>query len=259
MKFFFAIALIFLTVGTASAGHLWVNNITVNEHDITWSYTETFTGLDSMSYRIGIDTELGNNDSFVNAWELLLADKEIRKELRKSIDSELDVRIDNQTSGIEVLDVDSKLSPDIIGKTHVMDAIVNKYNVTYKLRDSIFNASSIWFLGQTKSSITIVMPARVDVVNIRGMDNVTNNVKDHVEITGFFKQVSGDRGEVLVNITKNMSFKPVNVSLQASDNITKTNVTKPVAAMVSKMRDVTFLIAGAVIIILIYVFKVKRR
>ena len=259
MKIFFAIALIVLTAGTASAGHIWVNNITINEHNMTWSYTETLSGMDSMSYRIGIDTELGNNDSFVNAWELLLADKEIRKDIRKSIDSELDVRINNHTSGIEVFDVDSKLSPNIIGKTHVTDIIVNKYDVTYRFKDSIFNANSIWFLGQAKSPITISMPAGVDAANTRGMDNVTKNVTDHTELAGFFKQVSRDRGEVLVNITRNMSAKVVNVSSQASDNITATNATKPVTVMVSKMRDTTLVIAGVVIILLIYIFKVKRR
>jgi hypothetical protein len=259
MRNFLAIALIVLTAGTASAGHLWVNNITVAEHDITWSYTETFTGMDSMAYRLGIDKELGNNDSFVSAWEMLLADKEIRKDLRKSIDSELDVRINNQTSGIELLDVDSKLSPDTIGKTHLTDAIVNKYNVTYRLKDSIFNTSSIWFLGQAKSPVTIIMPAGVDVVNISGMEKVTKIITDHTEIAGIFTQVSRDRGEIALNLKRNMSVQAANISSQVPENITKTNVTKPVTLMVSKMRDLTFLIAGAVIIILIYVFKVKRR
>jgi hypothetical protein len=263
---FLALVLIAFTAIEGSAERLWVNNITVDEYNMTWSYTETFTGIDSIAYRVSIDTELGNNDSFVSAWELLNADKEMRKRLRSAIDSEPDVRIKtpylntgiNETTGIEVIDVDSALPPAIIGKTHIADTIVNKYKVSYRFKDSIFNASSIWFLGQAKSPVTIILPSGIDVTNISGMDNVTKIISDHAEITGFFAEVSKDRGEITINLAKNTSIvvKPeVNVT-----NITSVGekVTKP-TELLSKIRNISILGAGVVIILLIYVFKLRKR
>ncbi len=260
MRSFFILLLIMFTAATASAEHLWVNNITVNEYNMTWNYTETFTGMDSITYKIGIDTTLGNNDSFVNAWEVLNADKDIRRVLRESIDSEPDVRINNETSGIKVIDIDSKLSNEILGKTHTPATIVNRYTVKYSFNDSILNASSIWFLGQANTSATIVMPAGIDVVNISGMNNVTENITDHTEVSGIFKQISKDRGEITLNLTKNTSFQtPVTTSPAPAVNITANNTTKTASEIVSVMRDATVIIAGIVIILLIYVFKIYRK
>ncbi len=260
MKFFLALVAIAMSAGAGSAEHMWINNITVNEYNMTWSYNETFTDADSIAYRVGIDSGLGNNDSFVSAWELLNADREMRKSLKSTIDKELDVRINNGTGGVEVLDVDSTLSPDAIGKTHSMDAIVNRYNVTYRFKESILNASSIWFLGQANSSVTIVMPPGVDVVNSSGMNNVSKNFSNHSEITGFFKGMTIDRGEITLYLAKNTSYKvpEINVSNVTSPTQTE-NFTKSTKEVASKARNATIIIAVFVIIVLIYVFMVKGR
>ncbi len=264
MRFFLALVIIAMSAGAGSAGHLWMNNITVNEYNMTWSYKEAFTGADSVAYRVSIDSGLGNNDSFISAWELLNADRMMRKSLKSAIDKELDVRINNETGGVEVLDVDSTLSPDAIGKTHSMDAIVNWYNVTYRFKESILNASSIWFLGQSNSPVTVVMLPGVDVVNSSGMNNISKNISNHSEITGFFKGMTMDRGEVTLYLARNTSYKvpEINVSNVTSpvptENLTG-NSTKSTKEVASKARNATIIIAAFVIIILIYVFKVKRR
>jgi len=272
---FLTLILIALTAVEGSAERNWVNNITVDEYSMTWAYTETFTGADSLRYRVGIDTESGNNDSFITAWELLKLDKEMRKRLRSSIDSEFDVRIEtpetpylntgtNGNNGIEVVDVDSVLSPGIIGKTHIGDTIVNKYKVAYRWKGSILNARSIWFLGQAKSPVTVIIPAGVDVTNISGMDNVTKIVSDRVEITGAFRGISEDvsenRGEITLYMEKNTSngVKP-DVNVTATLPMMSENATKPMTRVVSKIRDGSILGAGIVIILLIYVFKVRKR
>lgn len=264
MRFFLALVAIAMSAGAGSAGHLWINNITVNEYNMTWSYEETFTVTDSIAYRVSIDSGLGNNDSFVSAWELLNADRQMRKSLKSSIDKELDVRINNGTGGVEVLDVDSTLSPDAIGKTHYMDAIANRYNVTYRFKENILNASSIWFLGQANSPVTIVMPPGVDVINTSGINNISKNVTNHSEITGFFKGMTMDRGEITLYLAKNTSYKvpEINVSNVTSpvptENLTM-NFTKSAKEVASKARNATIIIVAFVIIVLIYVFKVKRR
>ncbi len=263
MRSFWAFALIAaITIGAVDAADLWTNNITVNEYNMTWSYTETFTGNDSISYRVYIDKELGDNDSFINAWEVLKADKEMRKKLGNLIDMEPDVKINNETSGIEVVDIDSTLSPELLGKTHNVDAVVNRYNVTYRFKDSIINASSMWFLGQANTSVTIILPEGVDVTDIGGMSNVSKNVTNHTEISGFFKGISFERGEITLSLEKNTSVKlpEVNIASTAgTDNLTEGNVSKPLVETISRIRDVSLLAVGAVIIILIYIFKVKRK
>lgn len=260
MRFVLAIVLIALTAGAGAAERSWVNNITLGEYNMTWGYTETFTGMDSMLYKTGIDSELGDNDSFISAWELLKADKEMRKMLRSSVDKEPDVRINNVTEGISVIDIESVLSPSIIGKTHTFDPVVNRYEVAYGWKGSIFNASTIWFLGQAKSPVKVVLPAGIDVTNISGIINITENISNHTEISGFFNEVSPNRGEITLYLAKNTSVA------SQPHKINVTNVTsygketaKPMNEILSKIRDVSILVAAVVIILLIYVFKVGKR
>ena len=257
MKFFLAFVFIFLTAGMGDAERIWINSITVNEHNMTWNYNETFTGADSIEYRMMIDKVLGNNDSYIGAWELLNADKDIRKNLRKSIDNEQDVKINNETSGVEVLEVESNLSIGTIGNTHTIDTVTNIYSVPYRFRDSVLNAGSIWFLGQAKSPVTIVMPAGIDVVNISGMNNITRNVTDHVELSGYFKEITKDRGEItlyLARNTSNVMIPEINVT-----NTTALNTTEPLTDVLSKIKTITIFVVGGIMILLIYFFKVKKR
>ncbi len=262
-----AIFLIAATAGAARAEHLWINNITVNEYNMTWGYTETFTGVDSVFYRTGIAFELGNNDSFISAWELLKLDKEMRSRLKSAIDNEPDVRINNKTAGIEVIDIDSSLSPGIIGNTSISEPIVNRYKVSYMWKDSIFNASSIWFLGEAGSPVTIVLPPGIDVTNTSGMSNVTKNISDHTEVAGFFTKtpnlntgINSDRGEITLYLAKNTSFavQPSLVNVTNATSPASENVAKP-EDIASKIRDGSILGGGIVIILLIYVFKVRKR
>jgi len=224
-----ALVIIALTANIAGAEFQWVNNITVGEYGMAWSYNETFTGIDSMLYRNEIDENIGNNDSFINAWELLLADKEVRKNLKSAIDSEPDVRIDNSSEGIDVIEVDSVLSTETIGRTMLVDTIVNRYNVTYSFENSIMNSTSIWFLGEPESPVTIVMPPGIDVVNVTGMNNVTKKITDHTELTGKFYEKQKGRGEITINFTRNVSSNNVITLVNEtnlSSNITGKKSTK---------------------------------
>jgi hypothetical protein len=265
MRVLLAFFVIAITAFAGEAGNLWVNNITVNEFDMSWSYNETYTGADSIAFRMNIDTVFGDNNSFVNAWELLLADKELRKDFRSSIEKEQDVRINNETSGIFLVDVDATLSPDIIGKSHLYDTIVNTYITKYRFDNSILNAGSIWFLGQANTPVTIVMPQGVDVINISGMDKETISNTDHVEISGFFKEITWERGEITLSLSRNTSIiKNETNESNASNasNVTSTEQedgTKPLFQTLSSIRNVTVVIAGLIIISLIYIFKIRKK
>ncbi len=257
MRIFCALVFMLMTAGAGAAESQWTNSITVREYNMTWDYTESFSGYDAIMFRADIDREFGNNDSFVNAWEILKADKEIRMQFQRSIDKEFDVRINNESMGIQVVDIDSTLSPGIIGNIHSADAVVNRYNVSYRWKDSIFNASSIWFLGQSNSPVTIILPPGMDVVNTSGINNLTKKINTRTELAGFFSPVSGDRGEITINFIKNTTSHAgptVNVT-----NVTNAAVTQPVKKVASAIRNASILAAGFVIILLIYVFKVRKK
>jgi len=256
-----SIFLVFSIIDLASAQTQWINNITINEYNITWSYTESFSGFNSIGYKISIDSGLGNNDSFVNAWELLKADKEIRRTFKSSIENELDIRINNETSGIELTDIDSSLSQGTIGNINNTDTIINKFNITYRLKDSIFNASSVWFLGEPDSPVTVVFPAGIDVKEVTGMNNFSINKVSHTEITGFFKEISRDRGEITLHLEKNVSFVAEEPGIKANNtSIEKDeNTTKQVYEVSSKIRNISLLFVGFIIIFFIYIFKLRKR
>lgn len=263
--------LIMMTIAGVDGGTNWVNNITVNEYGMSWSYNETFSGPASIIFRMNIDTAFGDNNSFVNAWEVLLADKELRKEFRTSIEKELDVKINNETQGIYLVDVDAVLSPEIVGKTHIFDTIVNRYITTYRFDKSILGSGSIWFMGQAKTPVTIVMPRGVDVTNTSGMDNVTINITDHTEVSGSFKGINKDRGEITLTISRNASFIKTEINgsnaFNASNASNASNVTStvpgaettPLFETLSWIRNLTIVVAGLVIILLIYIFKIRKK
>ncbi len=257
--FLFLILLFSVTV-TAEAG--WVNNITVNEYNITWAYTETFTGMDSIAYRINLDSKIGNNDSFINAWELLKADKDSRKKFKDSIENEPDVRINNETSGIELIDVNSSLSQAIIGKTHIADTIENRYRVTYRLKESIYNDSSIWFLGQPESPISIILPQGIDVIGISGMDNETRNTDLNTQVWGFFSNSSNESAQITVYISKNASYNLTSPETNITEVVPEQNnenTTEPASRVSEKIRKWSIIGVGIVFIVLIYVFKVRKN
>jgi hypothetical protein len=261
LRIFLTIFLILTLTDLAASQTQWINNITINEYYITWSYTEGFSGFDSMGYRISIDSGLGNNDSFVNAWELLKADKEVRKMLKSSLENEFDIRINNGTSGIELNNIDSTLSQATLGKINNTDTIINRFNVTYRLKESIFNASSIWFLGEPNSSVTVVLPAGIDVKEVTGMNNSSINTVTHTEITGFFKEMSQGRGEITLYLEKNASFVAEKPGIMANNtSIGKDeNITKPISGISSKIRTWSIIGIGIIVIILIYVLKVRKK
>jgi hypothetical protein len=261
-EIFLSLILLFTVTDSVAAENRWVNNITINEYNITWGYTETFMGMDSIAYRINLDSHIGNNDSFINAWELLKADKDSRKKFKDSIENEPDVRINNETSGIELIDVDSSLSQAIIGKTHISEIIENRYRVTYRLKESIFNDSSIWFLGEPGSPITIILPQGIDVIGISGMDNETKNIDSNTEVSGYFSNSSNGSAQITINISKNASYNPISPETNMTDVApaqNNENITKPASQVSKKIREWSIIGIGIVFIVLIYVFKVRKN
>jgi hypothetical protein len=206
----------FILPEVAGAGYVWENNITVGEHGMMWDYTEVYDGSNAIFFKTHIDAELGNNDGFVSAWELLKTDVKMRESMHTSIMKDMDVKINNSAEAIHVVDVDSSICCETLGKTHESAHIVNCYDVLYSFDDSLLNlGNNIWFLGEPETNVTIVMPLGFDIVSTDGIENATITVQNNsAVISGTFDFV----GEITIGYAENMTLSIA--SLECESNMT---------------------------------------
>lgn len=184
----------------AAASYSWDNDITVGLEDMSWTYTEQYSADGSVLFRSFIDSELGNNDSFVAAWELLKMDKSSRKQLFDNLEGNMDVKINGSSDSIIPVRVESVLSAESMGPVSKDASIVNIYEVQYAFDDPLFSLGDhIWFLGEPGTHVTITFPENIGVVSTEGIDNVS------IAPDSSFPQVSGEfgfTGEVVVYFEK---------------------------------------------------------
>jgi len=94
------------------------------------------------------------------------------------------------------------------------------------------------------------------------MSNVSKSITNYTMISGFFKDISAGRGEITLDLEKNTSVMMPDINITSPpeiDNQTEGNVTKPLAETMTRIRDISIFVAGAVIILLIYIFKIRRK
>lgn len=208
--------LFFILPEVASAGYVWENNITVEEYGMVWDYNEEYNGSNAIFFKIHIDAELGNNDGFVSAWELLKTDSKMRESMYTSIIENMDVKINNSVGAIHVVGVDSSICCETLGKTHESAHITNCYHVMYSFDDFLLNlGNNIWFLGEPETNVTIVMPVGVDIVSTDGIDNVTITLQNNsAVISGTFDFA----GEITIGYAENMTWD--GTSLECEVNMT---------------------------------------
>lgn len=213
----------FILPDVAGAGYVWENIITVGEHGMVWNYNEEYEGSNAIFFKTHIDAELGNNDSFVNAWELLKTDVEMRKLINSSIMKNMDVNINNSAEAIHVLDVDSSICCETLGKTNESTHIINCYNVIYSFDDSLLNlGNNIWFLGEPETKVTIVMPAGVDIISRDGIENAIITMQNNSSvISGTFDFVGEITIEYAENITWNINHLGYEVNTTAAPGETE--------------------------------------
>jgi len=168
-----------LVTGSASAECNWSNQITIHVDGMEWQYTEKLSDLDSYVFKYDIDNKQGNKDNFVSTWELMKADKRMRERFRDAIEGEMDVRIDNSSLGIEVLDIDASLSKNALGPVKSMTELTNTYRVTYSFPGGMLeNGSTIWFLGEPGSLLSVNFPEGTQIISTKGIDNVSIGTSD---------------------------------------------------------------------------------
>ena len=168
-----------LVTGSASAECNWSNQITIHLDGMEWQYTEKLSDMDSYVFKYDIDNRQGNKDDFVSTWEMMKADKRMRERFRDAIEGEMDVRINNSSLGIEVLDIDASLSNNALGPVKSMTELTNTYRVTYSFPGGLLeNGSTIWFLGEPGSLLSVNFPEGTQIISTKGIDNVSIRTSD---------------------------------------------------------------------------------
>ncbi len=202
----------------AEASYSWENDITVGLDGMSWTYTEKYSDERSVLYRAFIDSELGDDDGFVSAWEVLKMDTTNRAQLMDTVEGNMDVKINDSSGAIVVTGVESDISMESLGPVTKEDTIVNMYEVHYVFEEPIISLGDrIWFLGEPGTAVTISLPDSIKVESTEGIDNVSIDSDDlGQEVSGEF----GFTGEAIVH------FEPDTVLLMEGGE----NETNPVSS-----------------------------
>lgn len=199
-----AVAIVLLST-PAFAGFNWENNITVGNDGMTWRYTEQYTEDNFVFYKSYIDVDLGNDDDYVSAWELLKVDSITREAFYDSIINDMDVKINNSSTGIHLSEIDSSISEDALGKVYRRGDVTNYYKVMYSFDGSLTElGTNIWFLAEPETNMTITFPAGIEITSIEGIENTTTTV--HNRTTTLIGTI-GFEGEITIGYAENVTLK----------------------------------------------------
>lgn len=134
---FFIAAVLSVTLlsGSCSASFVSSNKITLENGGMSWDYEECITNREAIFFRELIDRETGNNDSFVNAWEIRNMELELRDRLEKSIEKKPDVKLEGSSETVKVRDVEFWLSDEALGTASKSSPITNTASVTYNFEE----------------------------------------------------------------------------------------------------------------------------
>ena len=193
-----------LIPGPCTATFTPTNNLIVENGGMTWEYDEYISGLDAVFFRDVVDRQTGNNDSFVNAWELLNMELKLREQMNESIEKKPDVKFNESSEAVKVLDIEFWLSDESLGRVRKSSPIENKASVTYSFEKEIGDNTSLWFLGTPDSEVTITLPEGLDSNRTEGLQNKTTIQKGkQMVLKGNFDS----EGEITIWLSENQDFK----------------------------------------------------
>jgi hypothetical protein len=220
---FLTFILFSLLVIPANAAYDWDNSITLQKDSMTWGYTEEYSGDRSIIFKKYVDMEFGNDDGFVSAWELLKADVALSKSFKQSIEDNMDVKIDNSSKNVILLDVETDMSSELLGLTDEESDIVNEYEVSYDFKVPLDESGSmLWFQGEPETDVSIKLPEGMELTSVDGIDDksVKETSKGTV-IDGKF----GFTGEVVIeySIAEEKTVIEENKATNVTANTTKTS------------------------------------
>jgi len=236
---FFIAAVLSTTLlsGPCTASFVSSNKITLENDGMSWDYEECITNREAIFFRELIDRETGNNDSFVNAWEIRNMELELRDRLENSIEKKPDVKLEGSSEMVKVLDVEFWLSDEALGTASRSSPITNTASVTYNFEEEgveeelkkeeegeastetgneigteigtetgnqTSNQTSIWFLGTPGSEVTIFLPPGYDVNRTDGLEDKNEEFEDSRKI---LKGSFGPEGEITLWFSENKSYE----------------------------------------------------
>jgi len=168
--FVLTILLVPLFAEPCSAAFFPGNNITLESDGMTWEYQEKITENEAVFFREFIDLQEGNNDNFVNAWEILKAEMFLRDKVKASVENKPDVKLNGTTEAVKTRDVEFWIPKEALGKTEKNSSITNSASVSYSFEKELGPGTDIWLMGTPKSNVTITLPVGFDATRTEGLD-----------------------------------------------------------------------------------------
>jgi len=191
------------------------NNITLERNGMTWDYDEKTTGDEAVFLRSVIDGETGNNNGFVNAWEILKMEILLGDRMKNSIEDEPDVKLNSSTEAVELKDVEFWIPEEALGRTDKNSSITNRALVTYSFKEEVGPGTEIWLMGTPDSSVTITLPPGLDAEKTEGLDDKSAEFENNrTVLRGNF---SSDEN-ITIWLSGNESFKAELQVMEASKN-----------------------------------------
>jgi hypothetical protein len=180
------------------------NSITIEKNGMTWEYKEEATDNESIYFRKFVDTQTGNNNSFVNAWEILKAEKALRAKMEEVLRTKPDVRLNQSSDPVRYRDVEFSIPEEALGITEKNSTINNSARVTYIFERELGEGTDILFMGTPDSNLTISLPPGFDVKETQGLEDKKLEFENsHAILKGNFNH----SGNVTLWLLKNETFK----------------------------------------------------
>lgn len=180
------------------------NNITLERDGVSWEYQEQITGNEAVFFRNFIDVQAGNENNFVNAWEILKAETVLSDQTKEAVEARPDVRINGTSKPVKVKDVDFWLSKEALGRVDKNSSITNSASVSYIFEKEIGQDTEIWLIGTSNSSFTINLPVGFDIEKTAGLDNRDQKFLNNCTV---LKGSFGPQKNITLWISENESSK----------------------------------------------------
>ena len=204
-----------LLADPCSAAFIPGNNITIERNGMTWDYDEKTTGDEAIFFRSIIDGEAGNNNGFVNAWEILKMEVLLSDKMRKAIEEKPDVKLNSTPETVELEDVEFWIPEEALGRTDKNSSITNRAVVTYSFKEEAGPETEIWLMGTPDSSVTITLPPGLGADVTEGLNNKSPGFENNrTVLKGNFS--SGKN--ITLWLSKNESFKAELQDMESNKN-----------------------------------------
>lgn len=187
-----------------SATFIPSNNITLERNGMTWEYQEKITENEAVFFREFIDLQEGNDDNFVNAWEILKAEMFLRDKMKASIENKPDVKLNGTTEAVKTRDVEFWIPKEALGKTEKNSSITNSASVSYSFEKELCQDTAIWLMGTPKSNVTITLPMGFDAIRTEGLDYKNLGFENNRTV---LKGSFSSEKNITLWISENESFK----------------------------------------------------